>query len=123
MTEDEVKIITRQQVKDGMIEESDVDGRKGYTITEKGRKKRMEEEDDTYLTADKLLQIEWSYACVHLVSTPFLKAIPMERAEGWTGDILCEWCAKRDIHELLHGNLIVIFTPDDLEESESFLAG
>ena len=121
MTEEEVKLITRQLLKDGMIEENEVDGRKGYTITEKGRKKRMEEDDD-YLTVEKLMQIDWSYACVHLVSTPFLKAIPMERAEGWTGDILCEWCAKRDIHELLEGNQIVIFTKDDLEE-ESFIAG
>ena len=122
MTEEEVKLITRQLLKDGMIEESDVDGRKGYTVTEKGRKKRMEEKDDNYYTVEELLAIEWSYCCTHLVTSPFLKAIPMERNEGWTGDMLCEWCAKRDIHELLDGNLIVIYTPDDLDE-ESFIAG
>ena len=122
MTEEEVKTITRQLLKDGMIEENEVDGRKGYTVTEKGRKKRMEEMDDNYLTAEKLEQIDWSYSCTLLVINPFLKAVPMEREEGWTGDMLCEWCAKRDIHELLDANLIVIFTQNDLDDG-FFIAG
>ena len=123
MTEDEVRIITRQLLKDGMIEQTEVDGRIGYVVTERGRKKRMEEINENYFTVEELQTIEWSYSCIHLVTSPFLNAIPMERAEGWTGDILCEWCSKRDINELLDANLIVIFAEDDSDDDEGFIAG
>jgi len=117
MTEEEVKFITRQLLKDGIIEEKE----KGYTLTEKGWEKWREER--TFNATEEVINGPWSYSCVHLATNPFLKAVPMKRDEGWTGDMLCEWCVKRDIHDLLDANLIVIFTDADLEGSESFIAG
>ena len=118
MSDEELKTILQQLLFEGIIEEKG----NGWFLTEKGTKKWREEES-TFLTTEELIMGQWSYSCIHLATSPFLEAIPMEREEGWTGDMLCEWCAERDIHELLDAHLIVIFTDDDLEKSESDFAG
>ena len=123
MTEEEVKLITKQLLKDGMIEETEVDGRIGYVVTEKGRQKRMQEKEETYLTVEYLLEREWSYSCIHLVKNPFLNPVLMDVDEGCTENMLCEWCSKRDINELLHEHMIVIFAEDDSDDDEGFIAG
>ena len=118
MTEEEVRIITRQLLKEGMIEENE----NGYTITSKGRNKLNDEKEAPFLTAEDILTGEWSYCCVHLAMSPFLKAVRMEGDDGWTGDMLCEWCAQQDFYGLLEANLIAFFKHDDLD-GKSFLAG